>query len=138
MRTKKGIAILIAILAVVGGVVYYRYFFKTSSTSAGESAVQANKELTVSAVATYKVPKGEDKVRFTLTLDGQGAVVDVKTTDALKNDAVSENLAKFSANLLLAIKGKKLIDLQAVDKVGTSSLTTAAFNGALAELKAQL
>ena len=138
MRMKKSIAILIAVLAVVGGVVYYRYFSKTPPASVGESAVQAKKERTVSAVATYKVPNGEDRVRFTLTLDERGTVVGVKTTDALKNDAISENLAKFSANLLLVIKGKKLSDLQAVDKVGTSSLTTAAFNGVLGELKSQL
>ena len=142
MNTKKGV-IIIAIVVFAVAAVYYRFFVKTAETSTGveqtpttESNLVVTRE--VSAVAAYKTPKGEDKVRFTLGLGRDGVIVSVKTTDVLKNDEISENLAKFSANLLLAIKGKKLSELQAVDRVGTSSLTTAAFNSALDELKAQL
>ena len=142
MKAKKSI-IIVAMAVFVVAAVYYRFFVKAVQTNTGVeqtpttgSNPAASRE--VSALATYKNPKGGDTVRFTLELDGQGAVVSVKTTNALKNDEVTENLAKFSQGLLLVIKGKKLRELKAVDRVGTSSLTTAAFNSALDELKAQL
>ena len=142
MKSKKSV-IVVALIVLFAVIVYYRFFVKTVQTNTGaeqtpttESNPAVSRE--VSALATYKTPKGEDTVRFTLTLDAQGVVVGVKTTNALKNDEVTENLAKFSQGLLLVIKGKKLSELQAVDRVGTSSLTTDAFNGVLDELKAQL
>ena len=92
----------------------------------------------ISSVATYEVPGGTDKVRFTIGLDTGGRVVSVKSTDALKGDTVSENLAKFSQGLLLVIGGKKLNELTAVDRIGKSSLTTTAFNSVLSDLKVQI
>ena len=92
----------------------------------------------VSSVATYESPGGTDKVRFTIGLDAGGRVISVKSTDALKGDEVSDNLAKFSTGLLLVIRGKKLSEFSGVDRIGKSSLTTAAFNASLSALKAQL
>ena len=92
----------------------------------------------VSTVATYEAPGGTDKVRFTIGLDAGGRVVSVKASDALKGDEVSENLATFSTGLLVVIRGKKLSELTAVDRVGKSSLTTAAFNASLLDLQKQL
>ncbi|MDO8552826.1 MAG: hypothetical protein Q7S01_04895 [bacterium] len=92
----------------------------------------------VNAVASYETPGGTDKVRFTLSLDSEGAIVDVKTTDVLNGEAVSENLQKFSQGLLLLIRGKTLSELKSIDRVGKSSLTTAAYNSALPDLQKQL
>lgn len=92
----------------------------------------------VSAVATYAIPNGEDKVKFTLTLDKDGIIMGVKSTDVIKPDEVNSNLEKFNNGLEVVIKGKKLSELNNVDKVGTSSLTTDAFNKVLGELKAQI
>ena len=107
-----------------------------STPAANDADLAAARE--VSAVATYEVPDGTDRVRFTIGLDTGGRVVSVKSADALKGDAVSENLAKFSDGLLLVIGGKKLSELTAVDRIGKSSLTTAAFNAVLPDLKKQL
>lgn len=143
MKMKKSLTI-IAIAVIVAAITYYLYISNTLQSVIGGRAAQGTTELNgtaakeVSATATYETPGGSDTVRFTLGLDTQGTVVSVKSSDALKNDEVSTQLAKFSENLLLVIKGKKLSELKAVDKVGTSSLTTAAFNTALSQLQAQL
>ncbi len=44
----------------------------------------------------------------------------------------------FAENLPAAVKGKKLSELSSIDKVAGASLTTAAFNQSLAQLKAQM
>lgn len=141
MKTKRSV-IIIAIVVLVVALVYYRYFLKTPQTNVDESSTQATNELNitpskeVSTIATYKVPDGEDIVKFTVTLDNQGVIMGVNAEDVPKKENV--NLDKFTQNLLVVIKGKKLSELNNVDKVGTSSITTDAFNKALTELKSQL
>lgn len=144
MQTKRNVIIGVIIVLVVIGLVYYKYYFQTLEPSVPEQSTQVVKELDlvvskeVNALATYTVPNGEDKLRFTLALNKSGEVVGVKTTDTIKPEEVNANLEKFDTNLLVAIKGKKLSTLNNVDKVGTSSLTTDAFNKVLGELKAQI
>jgi len=143
MKMKKTLTI-IAIAIIVAAIAYYLYVSNTLQSVIGGRAAQESSEPSVSTakevsvIATFEVPDGSDTVRFTLRLDTRGGVTSVIASDALKNDEVSTQLAKFSENLLLVIKGKKLSELKAVDKVGTSSLTTAAFNTALPQLQAQL
>lgn len=92
----------------------------------------------ISAVATFDAPNDvQEELRFTLDLDKSGTVIGAKTVDARTGQA-SEKQEAFSQNLLTIIKGKKLKELGPVDKIGTSSLTTKAFNDSLDELKAQL
>ena len=135
--------LIIAAIAVAAVVLLsYRYvpaLLQARDSSAGtvnDTDLAAVRE--VSSVATYEAPGGTDKVRFTIGLDTGGRVVSVTSTDALKGDTVSENLAKFSDGLLLVIRGKKLSELTAVDRIGKSSLTTTAFNSVLPDLKKQL
>lgn len=92
----------------------------------------------ISSIQSYTTPGGTDRLRFTLTVDASGVITDVKTTDMLDPNAANANLEKFSGGLTIVIKGKKLSELTSVDKIGTSSLTTAAFNKALPELQKQL
>ncbi|MEK7156412.1 MAG: hypothetical protein AAB790_01235 [Patescibacteria group bacterium] len=135
--------IIIAAIAVVA-LILLSYRFLPALLSArtdGARAADGSENVAtreVSTIATYEAPSGTDKVRFTIGLDTGGRVISVKSTDALKGDTVTDNLTKFSDGLLLVIKGKKLSELSAVDKIGKSSLTTAAFNASLPALKAQL
>jgi len=141
LKNKRNLIIAaIAVAAVV--LLSYRYVpsLLQARSDGAQGAIGTNPAATreVSTVATYEAPGGTDKVRFTIGLDTGGRVISVKASDALKGDEVSENLAKFSTGLLLVIKGKKLSELSAVDRIGKSSLTTAAFNASLPALKAQL
>ena len=141
LKNKRNLIIAVVAVAALA-LVSYRYLpallqTRNSSTgAAGDTNLAATRE--VSTIATYEAPGGTDKVRFTIGLDTGGRVISVKASDAQKGDEVSENLGKFSTGLLLVIKGKKLSELTAVDRIGKSSLTTAAFNASLPALKAQL
>ena len=143
MNTRKSI-IAIAIVAAVTVLVYYRYFPKTPQTAVNEKSTETTKELTlaiskeVNAFAVYDVPGGVDKVKFTLFLDRDGTILGVKSLDTVKPDEVNPNLEKFNTELGVVIKGKNLNEINKVDKIGTSSLTTAAFNKALSDLKSQI
>ncbi len=134
--------LIIAVLAATAAALLsYKYVpvLLQAPNDAAQGVADTNLAATreVSTIATYESPGGTDKVRFSIGLDAGGRVVSVRASDALKGDAVSENLAKFSTGLLLVIKGKKLSELSAVDRIGKSSLTTAAFNASLPALKAQ-
>src|SRR3989338_2568863 len=141
LKNKRNLIIAaIAVAAVV--LLSYRYVpsLLQARSDGAQGAIGTNPAATreVSSVATYEAPGGTDKVRFTIGLDTGGRVVSVTSTDALKGDTVSENLAKFSDGLLLVIRGEKLSELTAVDRIGKSSLTTTAFNSVLPDLKKQL
>ncbi len=142
-RTRRN-AIIGALVVGVGALLSYRFVPTIVRSIGGNASPQmaSGSDLIVarevSAVATYDAPNGTDKVRFTLGLDSGDAVVAVKSTDALKGDATNENLAKFSEGLLLVIRGKKLSELTSIDRVGKSSLTTAAFNTILPDLQKRL
>src|SRR3990167_4861735 len=141
LKNKRNLIIAAVAVAAVA-LLSYRYVpaFLQARSDAVQTATGTRPAATreVSNDATYDAPSGTDKVRFTIGLDTGGRVISVKASDALKGDEVSENLAKFSTGLLLVIKGKKLSELNAVDKIGKSSLTTDAFNASLPALKAQL
>ena len=135
--------VIIAVLAVAAIVLLsYKYVPALLETRNGPTGAVNDTNLAaareVSTVASYQTPKGTDKVRFTIGLDAGGRVVSVRSSDVLKADEVSEKLATFSTGLLTVIRGKKLSELTAVDRIGKSSLTTAAFNASLPALKAQL
>lgn len=86
----------------------------------------------------FKVPKGgEHNVKFSVFVNDNDVIGKVESVDLLDPED-REKLDEFSDELLKAIGGRKLSDLEEVDRVGTSSLTTGAFNKALPELKAQL
>ena len=141
LKNKRNL-IIAAIAVAAVALLSYRYVpaLVQARSDAAQTATDTSPVVAreVSTIATYEAPGGTDKVRFTIGLDTGGRGVSVKSADALKGDAVSENLANFSEGLLLVISGKKLSELTAVDRVGKSSLTTAAFNSILPDLKKQL
>jgi hypothetical protein len=54
------------------------------------------------------------------------------------NDITKVRQTAFAVDFAEAVKGKKIAELTAIDRVGGSSLTTKAFNDSLDELRAQL
>lgn len=85
----------------------------------------------------YQSPAGPEKVAFVLTLDDSGTITKADTTIMAKAPISVTRQEKFKAELPTVVVGKKLADLTKLDRVGGSSLTTNAFNDALAKLKAQ-
>lgn len=146
MKIKKSIVLIAAVVAV-SIFAYYRYAVKILQANKNEDvtpvAVEPKKVVAVepkkvSAVTKYMAAPGkEDELRFTLTLDKDGVITDVITLDAKTNE-VPEKKKAFNEGLSVVIKGKKLSELSAVDKIGTSTLTTNAFNSVINQLKAQI
>jgi len=133
LRNKRGLLGGMAIIVVVALIVFFSLDRDNDATN--DTVIVPSRELSV--VRTYSVPNGEDIERFTVFISDDGLIADIEVRE--ESESVSSpKLVEFSKNLLKMIKGKKLADLEAVDRVGTSSLTTEAFNDALSELKSQI
>ncbi len=140
-KVPKGL-IVVSVIIVVTVAVYLREVAKVLQSwrpevvPATEVAMQKPKE--VSAVAAYDVNEEvSHEVRFTLGLDADGAITSVALVEN-STGVASDKQKEFSGKLEVIIKGKKLSELSAVDRIGTSSYTTNAFNSVIDKLKAQL
>jgi hypothetical protein len=100
------------------------------------TAEKSMRELSVST--SYKSPAGEDKVGFTVVVDQDNVIIDVKTSVLTEHEISKKRQESFAAEIPSVLKGKKLSELAKIDRVGGSSLTTGAFNNSLEQLKAQL
>jgi predicted NUDIX family NTP pyrophosphohydrolase len=112
-----------------------------TNTQETGAPIAATPELTtksLSTVATYTDPSGEVKVGFTVVIDQNGTIVDATTEVLGTNDITKIRQNAFAEEFPTAVKGKKLSELTAIDRVGGSSLTTKAFNDSLTVLKAQI
>lgn len=135
----------LGILVVGGALVVWKFVGKSETDgkvgtdtkgTAGTDMKASEKK--VNTKVSYKNPAGDDEVGFTLTINGEGAIV-ATTTDVLATHDISKKRQEaFAAGLTASLSGKKLNDLTSIDRVGGSSLTTGAFNQALPQLKAQL
>lgn len=133
---------MVAVIIVVTVAVYLRQVAKVLEAwrpevdQATDAAMQKSKE--VSAVVAYDVNEEiSHEARFTLGLDTSGTITSVKLVENPTNKA-SDKQVEFAEKLEMVIQGKKLSELGAVDRIGTSSLTTNAFNSVIDELKSQL
>jgi hypothetical protein len=105
-----------------------------------EPPVAAPAARTVSVKTSYTdpSPEGTEQVGFTLELDASGVITGA-ITEVLAIDPIGKmRQESFAKNLPAAIVGKKLSEIDKIDRVGGSSLTTGAFNKSLADLKAQM
>ena len=89
------------------------------------------------STVTYTVPGGSHTVDFSIAVDDAGIIQKVSGFD-VTDPGHQGSIDKFSTALTTTIQGKKLNELEAVDKVGTSTLTTDAFNVSLTGIKEQL
>ncbi len=139
MKTKKS-ALLIGLVVLVGTFAYYRYakdvFGVPRNVMAPSPEMVGTKEL--SAVVTYDAYEGKmDTLRFVVRVNSDGVIEEIQTLDAATNE-VPEKKKEFNGEVNTLLRGKKLKEIDKVDKVAKASLTTAAFNKALGDLKAGL
>jgi len=88
-------------------------------------------------VAKYSSPEGEEETVFEIELEN-GFVKKIETGVITKIDASIVYQNQFAKDLPKLIVGKKLSEITDLDIVSGASLTTAAFNKAIGELKLQL
>lgn len=110
----------------------------TSEKTTQEQSQVAPTTKELSVKTSYTNPGGSDEVGFTLVVDSTGVITDAKTETLATNPTSLIRQQSFASELPTVLKGKKLSELSQIDKVGGSSLTTAAFNKSLDQLKAQL
>lgn len=153
--------VLMWVLIVAGAAAVWRFVWKPmsdekmtdtreSTTQSGETTpppsmptpqgvndtISMTSEVKEVAVRTsYKNPGGADEVGFVLMVDKGGVIVDGRTEVLATNQISIARQKAFADGFATAVKGKKLAELTAIDKVGGSSLTTASFNSVLSELK---
>ncbi len=146
--SNKSIVFSLALVVVLAGL-GYTVMMKTDagtvpvSTPSGsfpESPEVSVEETTkrIGIVTTYTDPAGEAEVGFTVVVDANGTIVDASAEVLGTNDITKVRQTAFAADFAEAVKGKKIAELTAIDRVGGSSLTTKAFNDSLDELRAQL
>lgn len=140
MSSAKRIGLVVAIIVLAGAFVVYRNYARVQTPATEEPGSNGTVEVLpdgsrrVSATVSFDAPGVVEVYTFSLTLDTNGVIADAKTEDAKTGEVSSHNEA-FTKELLKVIKGKKLSELKNVDKIGTSSLTTSAFNSAIPTLQ---
>ncbi|TXH01332.1 MAG: hypothetical protein E6P95_01970 [Candidatus Moraniibacteriota bacterium] len=159
MLNKKGV--IAGVLVLAGAMVLWKYVLKpgerdevmdttsnqqtqTAPAAVSETPKEATSGMTEQATRTlrvetsYQTPAGTDPVAFSLSVDAAGVITDAKT-EVLTEHAISKMRQEaFAAEFPMAVKGKKLSELAALDRVGKSTLTTNAFNQSIDALRAQL
>lgn len=144
---KKRVLMLIGGVVLISIFAYYRsakeIIWGTKNEQADSEAnknelVQGRNTRDISAEASYPTPGDyDDNLRFIVTIDTDGVIQKIQTLDAETNQVPAKKV-EFTEQINAILKGKKLSELTQIDKVGKSSLTTDAFNSALAKLQASI
>ena len=148
LKTKKSVLLVVGLIVLVSVFVYYRYAKEILQSSKQEVMVKPGMAGTpgageptlrdLSAIVSYEVPGDKvDTLRFVVTVDKAGTIQSIQTLEAASGE-IPEKKKEFNDQINVILKGKKLSELSAIDKVGTSSMTTDAFNKALPQLQAGL
>lgn len=139
MKVKNSVAFVFAVVIVGSVFVYYRYAKDVFQVMKPKEAVMpAMDTKEVSAVITYgETGKYTDTLRFVVVVDKGGVIQEIKTLEDATGE-IPEKKKEFNQLVNVQLKGKKLADVSALDKVGKSTMTTNAFNGVLESLKAGL
>lgn len=111
---------------------------KSEAVMTGDSSVEMKQAKEITVNTSYANPSGKDDVSFSLFVDSNGIIVDAKSGILATNEISKKRQIAFAEGFAMAVKGKKLSELTAIDKVGGSSLTTKSFNDSLPRLKAGL
>jgi len=144
-NTKKNIIVAVCVVALSVSV-YYWYATqvigvkvdtddKTALPTAGVTVPELRK---LTAIKKYNATEDkQDTLQFVVTVDKEGVITDVLTLDA-ETKKVPEKKKAFNEGLVKVLKGKKMSEVGPVDKIGTSTYTTDAFNSVIDILKVQL
>jgi len=144
-NTKKNIIVGACVVAL-SALVYYWYATKVigvkvdtnDKTTLPEAGVTVPEMRKLTAIKKYNATEDkQDTLQFVVTVDKEGVIADVLTLDA-ETKQVPEKKKAFNEGLMKILKGKKMSEVGPVDKIGTSTYTTNAFNSVIDILKAQL
>lgn len=127
----------VVLVAVAVAVFYLIEGERARDAVQSESEEEAAYHQTLSDTVVYEIPDGSHTIEFTVALDEAGVIQRVRGTDVTDPEH-QDSIDEFVEVVNTRVVGKPLAELEAIDKVGTSSLTTAAFNESLANLQAQL
>ncbi|MCW1887955.1 MAG: hypothetical protein KIH67_000155 [Candidatus Moranbacteria bacterium] len=97
---------------------------------------ESGKKLTTTQ--SYKSPAGMEEIGFTVVVDKDGMITGAEAKPMATDDKSTMFQGNFAKALPTMVTGKKLSDLEKIDRTGGASLTTGAFNQALSKLKADL
>lgn len=114
----------------------YRFFARTPASALPAERLSDGSRL-ASTTIQYMASTTEEAAHFILIVDNSGSITNARTVDPQTLKA-SPQQAAFTVELTKVIKGRKLSELGALDKVGKSSLTTEAFNEAIPILQAEV
>ncbi len=138
LNRRTTIAAFAVILAAVAVLTYYLI---DGHTSAREAATQSAAEApageyrTVSDTVSFEYPGGTHTIEFVFTVDDDGIIERVNGADIDPDN--QGRIADFVALVNEAVVGQSLAELPPQSKVGSASLTTAAFNEAVDAVQAQ-
>lgn len=131
---------IISIAVIVLAVAFFGYRYVTDEKPIVEEAVHVGDEVALREISVenfYDVPGKTRHVKYNVFIDGEGRIQKI-TSDDLNDPTHQTKMDEFSAELIEMVRGEKLSELQELDMVGTSSLTTKSFNAALPELRASI
>ena len=143
---------IVGVLLIVALAGFIKFFWKpedttrgvqtvSEKTSTGESVKSVPSTSTVKSLrseTSYKTPGGKYNIVFVLGVDANGIIRDTTVEILTQNKTSKGKQESFAAGLSEVLVGKDLKTLSDIDRVGGASLTTSAFNAALAGLKAQM
>lgn len=134
-----------SLLVLIGGVlivlVFLMYYLINGEQARQNVLIDEQDEETaiyreLSDTVSFEYPGGTHTIKFEFLVDEAGVINEIKAADIDPEN--QGQLANFVTTANTQFVGKNISDLSNVDKVGTSSLTTAAFNESLANIQAQL
>jgi uncharacterized protein with FMN-binding domain len=105
-----------------------------SSDDSSDASAGTYKDGEYDAEASYSNPAGQSKVEVELTL-ADNKITEVKVTPEAENSTSKQFQQKFASGISGEVVGKSLDELN-VSKVAGSSLTSAGFNAAIDDIKA--
>lgn len=103
-----------------------------------DETTNMDKGKTITDTQTYQSPAGPEEVGFSIVVDDTGTISEVSVENKAKAPISITRQDAFKAEIEAAVVGKKLSELEKIDRVGGSSLTTGAFNAFLTEAKEQV
>jgi hypothetical protein len=132
-KNKKNLLVVALILVVLISGLTLFYINKSVVKMTNEKVLPKE----IHTIYTPEVLGEEDVILFSVLIDANEQIVNIKAR-GYYDTSLNEKLEEFTEGLLLAVKGKKLSELENVDKIGKFSLTTKAFNNSLEDLKSQI
>ncbi|MCB9812230.1 hypothetical protein H6778_01075 [Candidatus Nomurabacteria bacterium] len=138
LNTRTTILSFGIILAAVAVIV----FQLIQGEQAREAALQAASEEVaaeyrmLTEVVTFEYPGGTHNIEFKIAVDDSGVIQHIAGADI--NPDNQGKIADFVVAVNELLVGETLSEVETLGKVGTASLTTAAFNESIAKMQAKL